>query len=68
MKNYPTPEQLYVLELAARRARNAEIGRLVGEGGRALSVALNLERAERFELALDSAIELWSRLKRAVTH
>ncbi len=38
--SYPTPEQLYALELAARRARNAEIARLVGAVAQALKAAL----------------------------
>ena len=37
----PTPEQLYALELAARRARNAEIARLFDAGLRALQAALH---------------------------
>jgi len=38
---YPTPEQLYALELAARRARNAEFARLYDAGLRALKAALH---------------------------
>ena len=37
--SYPTPEQLYALELAARRARNAEMARLYDAGLRALKAA-----------------------------
>jgi hypothetical protein len=46
--SYPTPEQLYALEQAARRARNAEITRLaravvqaVKAGLRRAALALN---------------------------
>ena len=46
MKTYPTTEQLYALEHAARRARNAEMARLAGKvaklartGARALKQA-----------------------------
>ena len=35
----PTPEQLYALELAARRARNAEMARLYDAGLHALKAA-----------------------------
>ena len=38
--SYPTPEQLYALELAARRARNAEMARLLDAGLRALKAAI----------------------------
>jgi hypothetical protein len=45
---YPTPEQLYALELAARRARNEELARLAGavvqslkSGLRRAALALN---------------------------
>ena len=34
--SYPTPDQLYALELAARRARSEEMARLVRAGERAL--------------------------------
>jgi len=37
----PTPEQLYALELAARRARNAEIASLLDAGLRALRAAIS---------------------------
>lgn len=33
---YLTPEELYEIELAARRARNAEVARLIGAGARAV--------------------------------
>ncbi len=33
---YPTPDELYALERAARRARNEEMARLVRAGARAL--------------------------------
>jgi len=33
---YPTQDELYALELAARRARNEELARLVRAGARAL--------------------------------
>ena len=36
----PTPEQLYALELAARRARNVELARLAGAVGQALKAGL----------------------------
>jgi hypothetical protein len=39
MKSYPTTEQLYALELAARRARNAELARLFTRALRALKGA-----------------------------
>jgi hypothetical protein len=38
--SYPTSEQLYALELAARRARSAEIARLVNKGARVLKAAI----------------------------
>ena len=38
--SYPTSEQLYALELAARRARNAEIARLAGAVAQALKAGL----------------------------
>jgi hypothetical protein len=38
--SYPTPEQLYALELAARRARNAEIARLAGAIAQAVKAGL----------------------------
>ena len=38
--SYPTPEQLYALELAARRARNAELARLAGAVVHALKAGL----------------------------
>jgi hypothetical protein len=47
--SYPTPEQLYALELAARRARNAELARLAGAVAQALKVGLH-----RAALALNS--------------
>ena len=38
--SYPTPEQLYALELAARRARNAELARLAAAAAHALRAGL----------------------------
>jgi len=38
--SYPTPKQLYALELAARRARNAEIARLAGVIAQAVKAGL----------------------------
>jgi hypothetical protein len=38
--SYPTPEQLYALELAARRARNEELARLAGVAAQALKAGL----------------------------
>lgn len=38
--SYPTPEQLYALELAARRARNVELARLAGVVVQALKAGL----------------------------
>ena len=40
---YPTPAELYSLELRARRMRNEELGRLLREG--ALAVKAAFERA-----------------------
>ena len=37
---YPTPEQLYALEIAARRARNAELARIAGALAQALKAGL----------------------------
>jgi hypothetical protein len=43
---YLTPEELYEIELAARRARNAEVARLIGAGARAVkSLILRLVSA-----------------------
>ena len=39
--SYPTPEQLYALELAARRARNAELARLADAAVQALKVGMH---------------------------
>ena len=47
--SYPTPEQLYALELAARRARNVEIARLAGAAAQALKAGLR-----RVALALNT--------------
>jgi hypothetical protein len=38
--DYPTPEQLYALEIAARRARNAELARIAGALAQALKAGL----------------------------
>ena len=38
--SYPPPAQLYALELAARRARNAELARLVGAIAQALKAGV----------------------------
>ena len=37
---YPTPDELYALELAARRARSAEMARLLRAGARALKAGV----------------------------
>ena len=37
---YPTPDELYALELAARRARSEEMARLVHAGARALRTGI----------------------------
>lgn len=39
--SYPTPEQLYALEIAARRARNAEIARLFESAALTLKAGVN---------------------------
>jgi hypothetical protein len=36
MKNYPTAEQLYAVELAARRQRSEEMGRLIAAAARSI--------------------------------
>jgi len=41
MKNYPTPEQLYALDLAARRARSAELARLLQAGARTAKTGIS---------------------------
>jgi hypothetical protein len=41
--NYPTPAELYSLELRARRARSEELGRLLYKG--AVAVKAAIERA-----------------------
>jgi len=38
--SYPTPAQLYALELAARRARNVEMARVAGAVAQALKAGL----------------------------
>ena len=47
--SYPTPEQLYALELAARRARNEELARVAGAVAHALKAGLR-----RAALVLDT--------------
>ena len=37
---YPTPDELYALERAARRARSEEMARLVRAGARALRAGI----------------------------
>ena len=37
---YPTPDELYALELAARRARSKEMARLVRAGAHALRAGI----------------------------
>jgi len=37
---YPTPDELYALEIAARRARSKEMARLVRAGARALRAGI----------------------------
>jgi hypothetical protein len=39
MKTYPTPAELYSLELRARRMRQEEIGRLLRKGALAVKAA-----------------------------
>ena len=74
---YPTPDELYAIELAARRARSNEMARMLKtafwqNAARSLHPSVRqrylavLQRAERWELALDAALELWSRVKAAV--
>ena len=40
MKTYPTPAELYSLELRARRQRSEALGRLLREGALAVKAAL----------------------------
>ena len=73
---YPTPDELYALELAARRARSEEMARLTKafwqSAARSLHPSIrrrhlaDIELAERVELALDAAIEVWSRARAAL--
>jgi transcriptional regulator len=40
MKTYPTPDELYSLELRARRMRQQEIARVLRKGAQAVKAAL----------------------------